>query len=70
MYQPVFSSPTPELYTKAQTEWYWRKAILEEVKRSLPNYNNGNHPHSEFWAGVETVVNIIMKRNELDDIQE
>lgn len=65
----AFDSPMPERYGKHEVEWYWRKAIFEEVRNALPNYNNGNHPHSEFWAGVETVINIIMKRN-VDETQE
>ena len=63
-----FKSPMPELYTKQQLEWYWRKEIENEVKKALPNYEN--HPHSEFWAGVEKVVNIIMKRNSVDEFEE
>lgn len=64
----AFDSPMPERYSKHEVEWYWRKAIFEEVKNSLPNYNN--HPHSDYWHGVERVIDIIMQRNHIDQIEE
>jgi hypothetical protein len=66
--QLTFESPLPERYSKHDVEWYWRKEISNEIKQSFPNYNN--HPRSEYWAAVERVIDIIMKRNKIDEIEE
>lgn len=66
--QLTFESSVSEKYSKHEVEWYWRKAIYDEIRQSLPNYNN--HPRSDYWHGVERVIDIIMQRNHIDQIQE
>lgn len=58
----TFDSPYPQRYLKHEVEWYWRKQICNEIKYKLENQGNKEL--------IESVIHIIMKRDEIDGTEE